>query len=52
MILTMMYLVLLLAIVGLILVIYGDKKNELFCIYTGIGVEIITALVFIFTIII
>ena len=46
------YLVLLLlAVMGLIFTMYGDTKNELFCIYTGIGIEIITALLLIFTII-
>ena len=46
-----MWLDLLLAVVGLILIFYGNKRNELFCIYTGIGVEIIAALVLSFIII-
>lgn len=43
----MMWLVLLLVVVGLILTVYGDANNELFCFYVGIGMGIIAALVLI-----
>lgn len=51
MIISIMWIVLLLVVVGLILTVYGDTKNELFCFYAGIGMGIIAALVLIFTII-
>ena len=47
MITAMMWLVLILVVVGLILTIYGDANNELFCFYIGIGMGIIAALVLI-----
>jgi hypothetical protein len=47
MITAMMWLVLLLVVVGLILTIYGDANNELFCFYVGIGMGMIAALVLI-----
>lgn len=47
MITAMMWLVLLLVVVGLILTVYGDANNELFCFYVGIGMGIIAALVLI-----
>ena len=47
MITAMMWLVLILVVVGLILTIYGDANNELFCFYVGIGMGIIAALVLI-----
>ena len=47
MITAMMWLVLLLVIVGLILTVYGDSKNELFCFYAGIGLGMIAALILI-----
>lgn len=50
MITAMMWLVLLLVVVGLILTIYGDSKNELFCFYVGIGMGIIAVLVLFLTI--
>lgn len=45
MITAMMWLVLLLVVAGLILTIYGDAYNELFCFYVGIGLGIIAVLV-------
>jgi hypothetical protein len=47
----MMWLVLLLVVVGLILTIYGDTKDELFCFYTGIGMGVIASLILIFNIV-
>lgn len=47
MIIAMMWLVLLLVVVGLILTVYGDANNELFCFYVGIGMGIIAALILI-----
>lgn len=47
MITAMMWLVLLLVVVGLILTIYGDANNELFCFYVGIDMGMIAALVLI-----
>lgn len=47
MITAMMWLVLLLVVVGLILTVYGDANNELFCFYVGIGMGMIAALILI-----
>lgn len=50
MITAMMWLVLLLVVAGLILTIYGDTNNELFCFYVGIGMGIIAVLVLLLTV--
>lgn len=50
MITTMMWLVLVLIVVGLILTIYGDSKNEFFILSVGIGMGILAALLLLLTI--
>lgn len=47
----MLWLVLLLVVVGLLLTIYGDTKNEPFCFYTGIGMGAIATLILLINII-
>lgn len=49
MITALMFIVLLLAIAGLALAIYGETKKELFCYYSGMSLGVISVTVLICT---